>query len=231
MREIVLDTETTGLDPASGHRVVEIGCVELINHVATGAVFQRYINPERPMPAEAEAVHGLSDAFLSRHPAFAEVAPTFLSFLQDSPLVIHNAAFDMGFLNAELARLGRDRLPAERAIDTLQLARQKFPGAPANLDALCRRFEIDLSDRQLHGALKDATLLSKVYLELRGGREPVLTLVTACRSPSAARSVQRSPRLIEPSAEEQQAHAAMLERLIDPLWRKRSGEAGPIPQS
>jgi DNA polymerase-3 subunit epsilon len=224
MREIVLDTETTGLDPANGHRVVEIGCVELINHVASGEVFQCYINPERPMPAEAEAVHGLSDAFLSRHPPFAEIASALLSFVQDSPLVIHNAAFDMGFLNAELARLGLDPFPASRAIDTLQLARQKFPGAPANLDALCRRFEIDLSDRAVHGALKDATLLAKVYLELRGGREPVLTLVTATRARSAAQTRQRTPRVIEPSAEEQAAHAAMLARLVDPLWLHRAGE-------
>lgn len=179
------------------------------------------------MPAEAEAVHGLSDAFLRRHPPFAGIAPAFLSFLRDSPLVIHNAAFDMAFINAELLRLGLDPLPPSRAIDTLQLARQKYPGAPASLDALCRRFEIDLSDRTVHGALKDATLLAKVYLELRGGREPALSLVNAARARGAAPARQHTPRLIEPTAAELAAHTAMLARLIDPLWLQRQDEAPP----
>ena len=178
MREIVLDTETTGLYPEQGHRVVEIGCVELINHVATAAHFHRYINPERPMDADAEAVHGLTDAFLSDKPVFAEIADAFLEFVGDDPLVIHNAAFDIGFLNAELARLGHPALPMERAVDTVKIARRRFPGAQANLDALCRRYGIDLSDRSLHGALLDANLLAKVYLELRGGSQPDLTLGT-----------------------------------------------------
>lgn len=218
MREIALDTETTGLDPAAGHRVIEIGCVELHNHVATGETFHAYINPERPVPAEAFAVHGLSDAFLADKPRFAEVAAAMLKFLGDARLVIHNAAFDLGFLNAELARLQLPALAAERATDTVRLAREKFPGAPANLDALCRRFEIDLSDRSLHGALKDAQLLARVYLQLRGGREPTLALVANRSKARKAPPPERTARLIEPTAAEQAAHAAMLEKLKKPLW-------------
>lgn len=222
MREIALDTETTGLDPAAGHRVIEIGCVEMHNHVATGETFHAYINPERSVPAEAFAVHGLSDAFLADKPRFAEVAAAMLEFLGEARLVIHNAAFDLGFLNAELARLNLPALKTGRAVDTVRLAREKFPGAPANLDALCRRFEIDLSDRTLHGALKDAQLLARVYLQLRGGREPTLALVSNRATAGKAPPPERTPRLIEPTAEEQAAHAALLEKLKKPLWLELS---------
>ena len=186
MREIVLDTETTGLDPKSGHRVVEIGCVELLNHVATGETYHCYINPQRPMPAEAERIHGLSDSFLADKPLFAAVAEGFLEFIASAPLIIHNAAFDLGFLNMELKKLARPVIPPDRAIDTVKLARRKFPGAPANLDALCRRFGVDLSVRTKHGALLDSELLAEVYLELVGGRQPGLTLDQAGAKAAAA---------------------------------------------
>jgi len=174
MREIVLDTETTGLDPDQGHRIIEIGCVEVINYVPTTVMKQWYINPERTVDAAAEAVHGLGAEFLADKPLFAEIVEEFLDFLGEDRLVIHNAAFDMKFLNAEFARLGLPVLPAQRAVDTLVLAREKFPGSSVNLDALCRRYEIDNSARDLHGALLDAQLLAEVYLELRGGRQPDL---------------------------------------------------------
>lgn len=218
MREIALDTETTGLDPAAGHRVVEIGCVELCNHVSTGETYHCYLNPDRSMPAEAFAVHGLSEAFLADKPRFAEVVDAMLAFLGDATLVIHNAAFDLGFLNAELKRLGRPPLATSRAIDTVRLAREKFPGALANLDALCRRFDINLADRALHGALKDAQLLAQVYLQLRGGREPTLTLVRNRAAAQKAPAPVRTPRLIEPTAEEEAAHTALVLKLKNPLW-------------
>jgi DNA polymerase III subunit epsilon len=224
MREIVLDTETTGLDPNAGHRVVEIGCIELINHIPTGATYHQYVNPERAMPDEAFAVHGLSEAFLSQHPVFADVADTFLDFVGDAKLVIHNAVFDIKFLNAELERLDQPAIPLARAIDTVQLARQRFPGAQASLDALCRRFEIDNSARNLHGALLDADLLSLVYLELIGGRQPGLELATASRTArTQARAIERPLRPARPHAptpEEEAAHAAMLEKVSDPIWRR-----------
>jgi DNA polymerase III subunit epsilon len=175
MREVVLDTETTGFDPLKGDRLVEIGCVELVNHVATGRHFQVYLNPERDMPTEAEAIHGLTTEFLADKPVFSNVVDDFLNFIQDSPLVIHNASFDMKFINAELQRIGMPVL-ANRVIDTVPLARKRFPGGPASLDALCRRFGFDLSDRSLHGALLDSQLLANVYLELLGGRQPGLAL-------------------------------------------------------
>lgn len=174
MREIVLDTETTGLDPASGDRIVEIGCLELVNRLPTGQTYHVYINPERDMPREAEAVHGLSAKFLSDKPLFAEIADEFAAFVKGAALIIHNASFDMKFLNAELAKLGRDDLRDNQIIDTLAMARKKFPGAPASLDALCRRFGVDNSNRDLHGALIDSELLAGVYLELSGGRQPGL---------------------------------------------------------
>ncbi|MBM3582487.1 MAG: DNA polymerase III subunit epsilon, partial [Alphaproteobacteria bacterium] len=175
MREIVLDTETTGLDPARGDRIVEIGCVELVNYIPTGNTFQSYVNPERDIPETAFAVHGLSRDFLAKHPVFAAIAEEFVAFIADSPLIIHNAAFDLGFVNAELARLERAPVLSARAVDTVQLARSKIPpGASASLDALCARFGIDTSGRALHGALKDALLLAEVYLELIGGRQPGL---------------------------------------------------------
>ncbi len=179
MREIVLDTETTGLDPASGDRIVEIGAVEIVNHMPTGRTFHCYLNPERDVPAEAFAVHGLSAAFLSDKPRFAETAAAFVDFLADARLVIHNAAFDMKFLNAELGWAGFPALPWARAVDTLELARRRFPGAQNSLDGLCRRFGIDNSGRSKHGALLDSELLAEVYLELTGGRQPVLTLTLA----------------------------------------------------
>jgi len=224
MREIVLDTETTGLYPEQGHRVVEIGCVELINHVATTKHFHQYINPERPMDADAEAVHGLTDAFLSDKPVFAEIADAFLDFVGEDPLVIHNAAFDVGFLNAELSRLGLPALPMERAVDTVKIARRRFPGAQASLDALCRRYGIDLSDRSLHGALLDANLLAKVYLELRGGSQPNLVLGTEAAEdeagPLTVPTEVRPPREHKPSDAEAAAHAAFLEKLSNPIWRQ-----------
>ena len=221
MREIVLDTETTGLDPTSGHRIVEIGCIELMHHVPTGENFHRYLNPERTMPAEAQGVHGLTDAFLADKPVFAEVVDAFLAFIADSPLVIHNAAFDMSFLNAELTRLGLPALPQDRAIDTLGLARRRFPGAHASLDALCGRFGIDNSGRAVHGALLDATLLADVYLELRGGRQPGLALASRPTSAAAggAIRVERPPRPHAPSPQEVAAHEAFLSQLKDPIWR------------
>ena len=179
MREIVLDTETTGFEPEAGDRIVEIGCVELVNHVPTGVTWHRYVNPERAMPQGAFEVHGLSEEFLRGHPVFAEVARDFLAFIGDAPLVIHNATFDMKFLNAELGWMGLPRLPAGRAVDTLAIARSRFPGAPASLDALCRRFGVDNAARTKHGALLDSEILAEVYLELIGGRQPAMALVAA----------------------------------------------------
>ncbi len=229
MREIVLDTETTGLDPRNGDRIVEIGAIELVNHVPTGraaGIFHRYINPERDMPAEAAAVHGLTDAFLADKPLFADICGGFLEFIGDSPLVIHNAPFDMGFLNAELRRLGLAELPMARAVDTVALARQRFPGAQASLDALCRRFNIDNSNRTLHGALLDAELLAEVYLELCGGRQPGLILMgqpgaalaAAAAGPAAPRR-HREPRPHAPTPEELAAHEAFVGQLAAPIWR------------
>jgi DNA polymerase-3 subunit epsilon len=222
MREIVLDTETTGLDPAAGHRIVEIACLELVNHVATGRTYQRYINPERDMPEEAYRVHGLDRAFLEQHPRFAEIAEEFLAFLGEDRLVIHNAEFDMRFLNHELSQLGHAPLPADRAVDTVTLARKRFPGAQVNLDALCKRFEVDNSARDLHGALLDCELLAKVYLELRGGRQPGLELAASASGPARVEIADRpvrEPRPHAPSDGEAAAHAAMLEKVKDPLWR------------
>lgn len=223
MREIVLDTETTGLDPAAGHRIIEIGCVELENHVPTSRSLQLYLNPERDIPEESFKVHGLSSEFLSDKPRFAEVVQQFLDFVADAPLVIHNAEFDLKFLNAELARNGLPSLPAERAVDTVKIARQRFPGAQASLDALCRRFEIDLSGRSLHGALLDCQLLAAVYLELRGGRQPGLILAEEKGKDSAATALRterpsRPARPHSPSQEERDAHARMREKLKDPIW-------------
>lgn len=182
MREIVLDTETTGIDPADGHRIVEIGAVELFNHTPTGTIYHQYINPKRAMPAEAFAVHGLGDEFLSDQPVFEDIVDDFLSFLGDARMVIHNAAFDMRFINAELARVNRPALPAARAFDTLTLARKKFPGSPASLDALCRRFGVSNAAREKHGALLDSEILAEVYLELIGGRQPDFGLSVQARN-------------------------------------------------
>ncbi len=230
MREIVIDTETTGLEPGEGHRVVEIGALELVNHVPTGRIFHSYLNPERDMPADAQLVHGLTAAFLGEQPVFAEVVEDLLMFLDPSgadglepaQLVAHNSGFDIAFLNSELGRLGRPRLDLRhRVVDTLQLARQRFPGAPASLDALCRRFDVDATARTRHGALLDAELLAEVYLALIGGRQPDLGLVVA-RTEQAAVLVRarvlRAPRPHAPSADELAAHQALLARLRDPIW-------------
>jgi len=226
MREIIFDTETTGLDPLGGHRIVEIGCVELINHMPTGKTFQIYLNPERPVPTEASMVHGLTDEFLADKPVFAQVADDFLSFIGDAPLVAHNAGFDMNFINAELVRHGFKPLPKDRAIDTVLMARKMFPGAPASLDALCKRFNVNLSERQLHGALLDARLLAEVYLELRGGRQPDLAMDSGPVTANAEDVEQqrqreyRAPRPHLPSEEELHAHEAFLVQLKEPLWKR-----------
>lgn len=223
MREIALDTETTGFDPASGDRIVEIGCVEMENFVATGRVYHRYINPERDMPEEAFKVHGLSEEFLKKHNVMAKEIDSFLEFIGNSKLVIHNAEFDMKFINAELIRHKRLPLKMEQAIDTVAMARRRFPGAQANLDALCRRFGIDNSARTKHGALLDAELLAEVYLELRGGRQTGFSLNAdegEDGGSKLAKSVARPPRPHTASDEEIAAHAAFLEKVKDPIWSR-----------
>ena len=226
MREIVLDTETTGLNPDAGDRIVEIGGVELFNHVATGRNFHVYINPQRDMPQEAFAVHGLSTAFLSDKLVFKAVAEDFLAFVGDAKLVIHNASFDMRFLNAELGWAGLRTLPRTQAIDTLDIAKRRFPGANNTLDALCRRFGVDNSGREKHGALLDSELLAEVYLELMGGRQPDLTLAVAVRGEtrgSAEWMVPPRPRPLAPRLTEGEAlaHARMVESLgPEALWLK-----------
>jgi DNA polymerase-3 subunit epsilon len=220
MIEIVLDTETTGLDPASGHRIVEIGCLELENHLPTGRTYHQYINPERVMPTEAFAVHGLSEQFLAGQPVFADIAKKFMDFIGDAMLVIHNADFDMGFINAELTACGLDAVPRERAVDTVAMARAKFPGTRANLDALCQRFGIDNADRVLHGALKDARLLSDVYMELLGGRQRDLALKADSKTAATQKAERpyREPRPHAPSAEEAAAHGELMSRIDNNMW-------------
>lgn len=229
MREIVLDTETTGFEPEEGHRIVEIGAIELLNHLPTGRFYHQYVNPERPMPKEAFEVHGLGDDFLRDKPRFAEIAQDFLEFIgPDSRLVIHNASFDMKFINAELSWVNLPPIPMDRAVDTLTMARRKFPGAPATLDALCRRFGIDNSAREKHGALLDSELLAEVYLELIGGRQPDLVLGVAIQADAGpARQDKWRPRprprpLPERLTEaERQAHRAFVESLGDnAIWRR-----------
>lgn len=230
MREIVLDTETTGFEPSEGHRLVEIGCVELVNHMPTGREFHCYLNPERDMPAEAEAVHGLSIKFLQDKPLFASEVDGFLEFIGDAPLVIHNAAFDLKFLNAELNWVNRPPLSSDRAIDTLLIARKRFPGAPASLDALCRRFGIDTSARDKHGAIIDCQLLAAVYLELRGGRQPGLTLGSGRSTSTTLQPTTlvverpfREPRPHAATLDEKAAHTAFLEKRIkNALWTASS---------
>jgi DNA polymerase III subunit epsilon len=230
MREIVIDTETTGLEPGDGHRLVEIGALELVNHVPTGRIFHSYLNPDRDMPADARLVHGLTAAFLGEQPRFAEVVEDFLAFLdpdradgiEPTQLVIHNSAFDVAFLNYELGRLGLPRVDlGRRVVDTLELARQRFAGAPASLDALCRRFNVDATARIRHGALLDAELLAEVYLALIGGRQPDLGLVAARAErvtvPIRGR-VPRAPRPHAPTPEELAAHQAFLMLLKEPIW-------------
>lgn len=224
MREIVLDTETTGLDPVAGHRIVEVGCIELVNTVATGKSFQAYFNPEMIMPTGAQDVHGLSNEFLSDKPLFADRIEEMLAFIGDARLIIHNAQFDLGFLNAELERAGRTKL-ANEYIDTVSMARRKFPGQRASLDALCERFGINNAHRTRHGALLDAELLAEVYLELNGGRQRGLDLAAdvarAVAAATAGVSVDIRPaRVFAPSAAELAAHAEFLKKLKDPLWLK-----------
>lgn len=217
MREVVLDTETTGLDPREGHRIVEVACVELLHHIPTGRDFHRYVDPERDIPEDALAVHGLTAEFLASHPRFAAIVDELLRFIGSDRVVTHNAEFDLAFLNAELARLGRPAMDCPY-VDTLVMARQRFPGAPASLDALCRRFAVDLSVRVNHGAMIDCGLLAAVYLELLGGRQPDLDFAPPAEIAIAATRVARAPRPHAPSAQELAAHRVMLEMLSEPLW-------------
>ena len=227
MREIVLDTETTGLNPKDGHRIVEIGGVELINHLPTGEVYHVYINPRRPMPNEAFEIHGLSDEFLADKPSFESIAAEFLEFVGDGVLVIHNAPFDMKFLNAELSQAGMPPLPDEQVIDTLEIAKRKHPGGSNSLDALCRRFGVDNSGRVKHGALLDSELLAEVYLELIGGRQPNLMLVETSGTAAVAEAaqVELAPRPAPLDARvtegERKAHQDLIDEIGDgALWRR-----------
>ena len=233
MREIVFDTETTGLSPKDGHRLVEIGALEMVNRVETGRSFHIYCNPEREMPSEAFAVHGLSDAFLASKQLFSTEAQNFIDFIEDSPMVAHNAQFDFGFLNAELERCGHVAIGLERMIDTLAISRTKHPGAKHSLDALCSRYGVDRSQRVLHGALLDAQLLAQVYVELTGGRQIGLVLAEESKGNSSAddRSVDAKPVPRQPirdsrphsaSAEERERHTAFVSQLTDPLWPAES---------
>jgi DNA polymerase III subunit epsilon len=223
MREIVIDTETTGLDPQDGHRIVEVAAIELLHHVPTGRKFHRYVNPDRDMPADALAVHGLTTEFLADHESFAAIADELAAFIGDDRLVIHNAEFDLAFINAELTRLGRSPLVCP-FVDTLAVARRRFPGAPASLDALCRRFGIDLAARELHGAEIDCHLLAEVYIELLGGRQPGLDFAMAGSEGAEEefgmplQREPRPPRPHAPSPEELVAHQAMLAAITAPLW-------------
>ena len=235
MREIVFDTETTGLSPLTGDRMVEIGCVELVNRVETGRTFHAYFNPDRPMPSGAEAVHGLSDRFLADKPRFHDVVEELLEFLGECPLVAHNANFDFGFLNHELNNCGRPLICLTRMVDTLTIARSKHPGAKHSLDALCTRFGVDRSIRVKHGALIDAQLLAQCYVELTGGRQIGFSLAeivaqevpsVASRTPSEAAPITvlaRPPRHHAPSEEELLAHAHFLSTIADPIWNRLDG--------
>ena len=222
MREIALDTETTGLDPFAGHKVIEIGCVEMFNRIRTGNSFQAYINPQRDVPEEAFRVHGISNAFLADKPVFAEIAKEFVEFIGDSKLVIHNAQFDLKFINYELNLLNIKPIHNDRAIDTMLIARRKFPGAPAKLDALCKRFNIDLSARTKHGALLDSELLADVYLELMGGRQETLSFEE--EKSTAKIEVQKvakpiiTARSFPASEVEIAAHQAFLKKVKNPIW-------------
>lgn len=229
MREIVLDTETTGLDPLRGDRLVEIGCVEIFNRMPTGQTFHRYINPQRDMPKEAFDVHGLSAEFLADKPLFSAVAEEFLAFVGDSPLVIHNASFDIGFINAELEKVSRTAIPRERLVDTLLLARRKHPGVSNRLDDLCSRYAIDNSHRTRHGALLDAELLAEVYIDLIGARQSQLILAEKVQSHTGAQSdaprrLRTEPLVPRLTAAELAAHAAFVETLGEKrLWTEFGG--------
>jgi DNA polymerase-3 subunit epsilon len=227
VREIVFDTETTGLNPLGGDRMVEIGCVEVFNRIETGRHFHAYFNPDRAMPSDAEAIHGLTNLFLSDKPRFPELVDELLAFIEDSPLVAHNAGFDFGFLNFELERCGRTAIGMVRMVDTLALARTRHPGAKHSLDALCMRFGIDRSHRVKHGALLDAQLLAQVYVELTGGRQIGLGLVAEAGHLVVSAAVRpvavREPRPARPhgaAAEELERHRAFIARLVNPLWAR-----------
>lgn len=228
MREIVLDTETTGLDPRTGDRLVEIGCVEIVNRFVTGRTFHHYLNPERPVSPDAFAVHGLSDAFLADKPVFKDIAGAFLDFIAEDPLVIHNAAFDIGFLNAELKRLRKPALSNDRVIDTLALARRRHPGQPNSLDALCARYGIDNSRRSKHGALLDSEILAEIYAELTGGKQSSLSLVNEDYAPPSsvtgapglsASTPSKSQVITRLTPEERAAHEAFIAQLgSNAIW-------------
>ncbi len=230
MREIVFDTETTGLDPKTGDRMVEIGCVEMVNRVETGATYHAYYNPERDMPAGAEAVHGLSSAFLSDKPLFRDTAQELIDFIGDAPLVAHNAGFDFGFLNNELALIDREPVDLGRMVDTVAIARKKHPGAKNSLDALCSRYGVDRSHRVKHGALLDAELLAQVYVELMGGRQIGLELAAESPAPAVEQALPqtevnttrlaRTPRPHAASAEEIARHQAFIKQVETPIWGK-----------
>jgi DNA polymerase III subunit epsilon len=237
MREIILDTETTGLDPVQGHRIVEIGAIELINHIPSGRTFHAYLDPERDMPRDAREVHGLTTEFLKGKPRFFEIADDFLEFIGDATLVIHNAGFDAAFLNAELAKAKLAQLLPERMVDTLQLARTRHPMGPNGLDALCKRYGIDNSRRTKHGALLDAEILAEVYIELIGGKQAGLDLTIAAPVPAGAQAITGLPREVRPriivsklTEAERGAHAALVQSLgPNALWREyiqeRSGQS------
>ncbi len=225
MKEIVLDTETTGMDPNDGHRIIEIGCVELFNHIPTGKTLQLYINPERDVPQDAINVHGITNEFLVGKPVFSQVYTDFIDFINGGKIIIHNAEFDMKFLNWELANVGHPALKWNWVVDTLGMARKKFPGSPANLDALCRRFGIDNTGRTYHGALLNSELLAEVYLELLGGRQHILGLMAnkgagADGAAGGKERQYREPRIFKLTEEELTAHEGLLKKLNDPLWKK-----------
>lgn len=227
MREVVLDTETTGLDPAEGHRIIEIGCVEIINYIPTGRVYHTYINPERDVPLEASAISGIKTDFLKPFPVFANIVDDFLAFLGEDKLVIHNAPFDLKFLNAEFERINHPSFLPHRATDTLKIARTKFPGSPASLDALCRRFQIDLSTRTKHGALVDSELLAKVYLELVGGRQTTFSFdgartdnrIGSKENTNVVGRISRPARPHQPTPEELGAHQGFVGSIKGSLWK------------
>ncbi len=226
MREIIFDTETTGFEPSEGHRIIEIGCIEMIDGLVTDNTYHVYLNPERDVPADAVAVHGITNEYLRNKPVFAEEVGNFLDFIgEDSILVAHNAKFDMNFVNYELNTLGFDPISNKRVVDTLQIAREKFPGSPASLDALCRRFEIDNSNRDLHGALLDAELLAEVYIELSGGKQRALELTADIKNNDKGvvtqKRVQRTSHIIVLSDDQKKAHDDYLESFDSPLWRNQ----------
>ncbi|AAW71131.1 DNA polymerase III subunit epsilon [Wolbachia endosymbiont of Brugia malayi] len=225
LREIVLDTETTGLDIESGHRIIEIGCVELINRIPTGKVFHKYLNPERDIPYHSFKIHGISEEFLEDKPLFSDVVFEFLDFISGDILIIHNAEFDIKFLNMELGKLNARLISSDRVLDTLPLARKKFVGSPASLSALCKRFDISLENRELHGALTDAGLLAKVYVELTGGLQTFL-FDNECKQDHNSAFIQHKVRNLtcrehSPSNEEINEHRKLLGKIDNPLWKER----------